>query len=106
MPSPGMAGKVLGVLWTTLYVFVEGLQPGSFHVSPEQNPDHVINRYDLVFFSFVTLTTLGYGDITPVTALARSLAVLQSLVGVLYNAILVVRLVGLYRPLEPSFTHK
>jgi hypothetical protein len=51
-----------------------------------------------MFFSFVTLTTLGYGDITPVTSAARSLAVIEAVFGVLYNAILIARLVGLYRP--------
>ena len=49
-------------------------------------------------FSFVTLTSLGYGDITPVTDHARSLAFLEAIVGNLYLAVLVARLVGMYRP--------
>jgi len=58
----------------------------------------MIHWSDLLFFSFVTLTTLGYGDITPVTSAARSLAVIEAVFSVLYNAILIARLVGLYRP--------
>jgi hypothetical protein len=79
-------------------LLVETAQPGSFYVSSAQNLDHMINWSDLMFFSFVTLTTLGYGDITPVTSAARSLAVIEAVFGVLYNAILIARLVGLYRP--------
>jgi hypothetical protein len=87
-----------GLTWTSLYLLVETAQPGSFYVSSAQNLDHMINWSDLMFFSFVTLTTLGYGDITPVTSAARSLAVIEAVFGVLYNAILIARLVGLYRP--------
>ena len=52
-------------------------------------------RPDFVYFSFVTLTTVGYGDVTPVHPLARSLAVAEALTGQLYPAILLARLVSL-----------
>ena len=87
-----------GLTWSSLYTLIEVAQPGSFYVSSAQNMDQVINWSDLLFFSFATLTTLGYGDITPVTSVARSLALLEAVFGVLYNAILIARLVGLYRP--------
>jgi hypothetical protein len=87
-----------GLTWSSLYQLVETAQPGSFYVSSAQNPDHMIHWSDLLFFSFVTLTTLGYGDIIPVTSAARSLTVIEAVFGVLYNAILIARLVGLYRP--------
>ena len=87
-----------GLTWSSLYTLIEVAQPGSFYVSAAQNLDQVINWSDLLFFSFATLTTLGYGDITPVTSVARSLALLEAVFGVLYNAILIARLVGLYRP--------
>ncbi len=87
-----------GLTWSSLYTLIEVAQPGSFYVSSAQNLDQVINWSDLLFFSFATLTTLGYGDITPVTSVARSLALLEAVFGVLYNAILIARLVGLYRP--------
>ena len=63
---------------------------------------HVVNeeislQNNLAYFSFVTLTTLGYGDIVPVAPLARSLAVLEALTGVLFMAVLISRLVGSYK---------
>ncbi|KDP86646.1 hypothetical protein CF70_006185 [Cupriavidus sp. SK-3] len=48
-----------------------------------------------IYFSFVTLTTLGYGDITPVAHAAKSLAILEALIGQLYPAIVLARLVSL-----------
>jgi len=87
-----------GVTWMTLSRVIETLHPGSFAVSAAQHPGQGVTWSDLVFFSFVTLTTLGYGDMLPVTSPARSLVVLEAVFGVLYPAILVARLVGLYRP--------
>jgi hypothetical protein len=53
------------------------------------------NRADrFTYFSFVTLTTLGYGDITPMTRAAKNLAALEAIFGQLYLAILIARLVG------------
>ena len=52
-------------------------------------------RHSLLYYSFVTLTTVGYGDITPVHPMARSLAMAEALVGQLYPAILIARLVSL-----------
>ena len=83
---------LLGVAWASVYAFVEALQPGSFAAA---NPTP---RIDFIYFSFVTLTTLGYGDITPVTDRAHSLALLEAVTGVLYIAVLIARLVSLYRP--------
>ena len=51
---------------------------------------------DLIYFSFVTITTLGYGDITPVSRMAKNLAVLEAVWGQTYLAVLVARLVGLH----------
>lgn len=87
-----------GVMWASLYGLVERIQPHSFQASSGQG----VTVPDLLFFSYVTLTTLGYGDITPVTPPARSLTVVEAIFGVLYNALLIARLVGLYRPAAPS----
>jgi hypothetical protein len=51
---------------------------------------------ELIFFSFVTLTTVGYGDVVPMHGLAKSLTVLESITGVMYPAVLVGRLIGLH----------
>ena len=83
---------LLGVIWSILYAFVEFLQPGSFRGLTEQVAASW-NR-DWVYYSFVTLTTLGYGDITPVTQTARSISLIEAIVGQFYIAVLVAGLVG------------
>ena len=83
---------LLGFTWAAAYALVEALAPGSFATArPESTHDR-----SWLYFSFVTLTTVGYGDITPVHRAARSLAMLEALTGQLYPAILIARLVTLY----------
>ena len=87
---------LLGVAWGILYSLVFWANPASFsHIDPsgQMLRGDMFSRF--IYFSFVTLTTLGYGDITPTTRVARSLASLEAVVGQLYLAILVARLVGL-----------
>jgi hypothetical protein len=91
-----------GLTWASVYILVDTMQPGSFHVSHSQDTGATMTYSDFLFFSFATLTTLGYGDITPVTTQARSFAIVEALYGVLYSAILIARLVGLYRPVPLS----
>jgi len=81
-------------MWSTAYTVLEFSQPGSFKgltelVSPVWNPDWI-------YFSFVTITTLGYGDITPLTQTARTLSFLEAIVGQFYIAVLVAGLVSAY----------
>jgi len=80
---------LLGVVWQDLYTLVDTLIPGSFNSA-------VLAGKDYLYFSFITLSTLGYGDITPVNGPAQALAYMEALVGQLYLTILVARLVGLY----------
>jgi len=92
---------VIGILWATFYTLVHASDPGAF-VFPATG---VLNQpawKDLYYFSFVTLTTLGYGDIQPVAPLARSLAIAESVCGVLFTGILVARLVGMYGAAKPE----
>lgn len=88
---------VLGLLWAMIYAFLEILQPGSFSISAAQNPGVQQETLgDLLYFSYVTLTTLGYGDVVPVTDPSRMLATIEALMGQLYIAIVIARLVGLH----------
>jgi hypothetical protein len=87
---------MLGLTWFVLYSFIHHLDPGAFYCGADQNLNGIIDSADLLYFSFVTLTTLGYGDITPVSANVRSLSFLEAATGTLYSAILIARLVGLY----------
>jgi hypothetical protein len=84
---------MIGLTWSLGYVLLEYLQPGSYQLAG--GPRRATGK-DLLYFSYVTLATLGYGDVVPVTDGARSLAVLEGLCGTIYMAILVARLIGLH----------
>ncbi len=83
---------ILGILWSFAYDILDIVQPHSFSglTNDHQRKD------DLYYFSYVTLATLGYGDIVPLTRPARSLAIVEAVTGQLYLAILISRLVGMH----------
>jgi voltage-gated potassium channel len=85
---------LLATIWAVLYAFAEIVAPGSFNgieISGEGGWD---TRW--IYFSFVTLTTLGYGDVTPATNTTRVLVYTEAVSGVFYMAILVAGLVSAY----------
>src|SRR5689334_2550107 len=82
-------------VWAVMYLLLETLQPGAFAMG-SMHQGRVIEWSDCLFYSFVTLTSLGYGDIVPITAHARSLSVLEAICGIMYVAVLIARLVGVY----------
>lgn len=87
---------LLGILWGEFYILIYLFQPGSFYFNPStQYGEPPIS--ELIYFSFTTLTTLGVGDILPVHPIARSMTTLEALVGQLYPAVLLARLVTLYQ---------
>ncbi len=85
---------ILGLMWSQAYQFLEALNPGSFSI-PNPAPGSEGLALKLTYFSFVTLTTVGYGDITALNPFARCLAVLEALTGQLFPTILIARLVAL-----------
>jgi len=87
---------LLGLLWAYLYLLVELAAPGALHFPDPTGVGLDLPRIqaDVVYFSFATLTTLGYGDIVPVHAFARSMAVLEALTGQLFIATLIAHLVS------------
>ena len=85
---------LLGVMWAAAYSVLFALNPGAFNLSP-QDAEAPWNA--LLYFSFVTLTTLGYGDILPVSSLARAWAAVEAMTGTVYLAVLVAHLVGRFR---------
>ncbi len=85
---------LLGTLWSLLYIPVAVLIPDSFVFNGVTDGASMYSQ--LSYFSFVTLTTLGYGDILPVASIARSLAILEAVTGTLFIAVLISRLVGSY----------
>lgn len=84
----------LGVAWAMAYVLLELLLPGTFRIA-EYAKDSQVLILEMVYYSMVTLTTLGYGDITPATPLAKNLSALEAIVGQVYLTVLVARLVSL-----------
>jgi hypothetical protein len=82
---------LLGLSWAMIYEIVAVVHPDAFAGVRPEGDGHVRWTY----FSFVTLTTVGYGDITPLAPVARSLAILEALVGQIYPAVLLGRLVSL-----------
>ena len=83
---------LLGLIWAILYVLLAAIMPGAFN-GMAQAP-WLDNFASAVYFSFVTITTLGYGDITPALPLPRFLVFMEAIVGVFYMAILVASLIG------------
>ena len=88
---------LLGTIWSILYSAVEMAFPGSFCMPAPASTTAAVaapGRGDLSYFSFITLATVGYGDVTPTTPLARTLAWIEAIAGQFYLAVLVAGLVG------------
>lgn len=83
---------LLGLVWAFAYYLLEIYQPNSFKGIEERSDD----MWDFFYYSFVTLTTVGYGDILAVSKQARGLTVLEAVIGQLYLAIMISRLVSLH----------
>jgi len=93
---------LLGMTWGTYYAFLALVSPDAFEISEAltqaagwgspRAPFTSLMQY----YSFTTLATLGYGDVSPLTAVARGLSVLEGLTGQLYLAVLIARLVGMH----------
>ena len=85
------------VAFTLAFEIVELLQPGSFSGLPAEASSHRAELgSSMLYFSLVCITTMGYGDIVPLSNLARPLAVLEGVFGQLYLAVMIARLVGLH----------
>jgi len=82
------------VIWALLYALTTALIPGSFEFVGE----NILSSHvrDFMYYSLVTMTTVGYGDIVPLSAPAKSLATMQALFGQIYIAVIIARLVGLH----------
>ena len=88
---------LLAVVWSQGYSLLEVIEPGSFSFQVETDQEFILGSSVAPFyFSLVTMTTLGYGDIVPVSQAARMLAAVEAFIGQLYIAVLVARLVGLH----------
>jgi len=87
---------LIGFSWSFIYQLIDLQIAGAFNIPPfAAASGDVRHSTDLTYFSFTTLTTLGYGDITPTHSLSRMFAILEGLIGQLYPATLLARLVSL-----------
>jgi hypothetical protein len=92
----GIAGYLLiGLTWMFAYQLVVEALPGAIHFESPLEGAPAQQPANLIYFSFATLTTVGYGDAYPVHRIARSLAIAEALIGQLYLAILIATLVGM-----------
>jgi hypothetical protein len=106
MTSEQISGAVsayllIGLLFSSIYGFISLMDPGAFAYSDplaaHLAADHRGQSFSVfTYFSFVTMSTLGYGDIAPVSGLARNFAWIQAVLGQLYLAITVATLVGIH----------
>jgi uncharacterized membrane protein len=88
----------VGFSFASLYEMIAAAQPTAFYFDPHSNLHAVPARFDFIYYSFCTMTSLGAAGITAVSPQARSITVLEAILGVLYLAVLIARLMGAYRP--------
>jgi hypothetical protein len=88
---------LIAFTFASLFGLLQQIQPHSFHASPVHAPDEHLDWPTMMYFSFTVLTSTGFGEITPVTRMARSLIIIEQVLGVMYVAFLVARLANLYR---------
>ena len=87
---------MFGLLWGMAYVLVNRLVPDSFVFTVGPISKQSMVGFNGLYFSFITLSTVGYGDIVPVSPAARMLAMTEAMTGTIYLAVLISRLVAMY----------
>lgn len=87
---------LIAISFACLFLAMQYVQDKAFHINEVNDPDGRMSWSDAMYFSFTVLTSTGFGEITPVTDMARSLIVIEQVLGVMYVAFLVARLANLY----------
>lgn len=99
----GVSGfLMLGLLWTLAYLTVAQMEPDAFAMPATSGAPARLDSFSAFYFSFITLCTVGYGDITPVSKAARMLAVTEAITGLFYMAVLISRLVSMHASASPA----
>jgi hypothetical protein len=99
----GVAGYLMvGLLWALAYILVARLVPDAFVFTVGPAGSQPMKGFTALYYSFITLTTVGYGDIVPVSGAARMLAMTEAITGTLYMAVMIARLVSLYYSPGPA----
>jgi len=89
---------LVGFSFASVYGLIAAFQPNAFYLDPQTNLHRVPDRFDLIYYSFCTMTSLGAAGITAVSSQARSFSIVEAILGVLYLAVLITGLIGAYRP--------
>jgi hypothetical protein len=90
---------LMALMWSFVYILLVLINSASFNVTLSPSQDYQMR---FIYYSFVTITTLGYGDITPATELASSFSILEAVVGQLYLVVVVAWLVGMHSSKKPK----
>jgi Ion channel len=96
---------LIGFSFAGIYGLIWAVKPKAFYFDPVLNAHITPNRFDFVYYSFATMTSLGSAGITPVSGQARSISVLEAIIGILYLAVLISRLMADYRQHNSSPQH-
>lgn len=92
---------LIGIIFTNIYLIIEMVHPESFHFCESSTDEYNSPRYsEMLYFSFTTITTLGYGDIYPKATASRIFCSFEAIIGQIYVAVLIAHLVGLYAMLR------
>jgi hypothetical protein len=91
---------LIGVLWSFLFAIVDRVETSSFAL---HGTAETLRLIDLIYFSFSALTTTGFGDVVPLGSFAKMAATLEGIIGQLFIAILIAKLVGVYPPSSQQF---
>lgn len=99
----GLSGYLLlGLLWMPAYLLAARMNPAAFNLPSGSPAVGGLDRFSAFYFSFVTLCTVGYGDVTPASKAARMLAITEAIAGLFYVAVLISRLVAIYSSAPPA----
>ena len=93
---------MLGLLWSFAYLLIARVNPDAFFFTVGPVASRAMTGFNSYYFSFATLTTLGYGDIIPVSRVARMMAASEAVTGLFYVTMIIARLVALYSSERPA----
>ncbi len=91
---------MLGLLWVPAYAMAAQIDPGAFVISGDASAK--LDGFRAFYFSFITLCTVGYGDVVPASRVTQMLAIVEAIVGLFYVAVLISRLVAVYSSAPPA----
>ncbi len=95
---------ILGLLWGLAYTWVAQFNPDAFAYNRSPATATAMSGFTATYFSFMTLMTVGYGDITPIADVARMLAMIEAMTGTFFFGVMIARLVSLYSSSEKTRT--